>query len=89
MLDYRKADPVRDAVLFQKRADYLAVCKDFDIDPAAAAVEFGFRQPGVAAVSLNTSVPGRIAMNAAYAQHKSPAEFWTELKRRKVIDDED
>ena len=89
MLDYRKADPVRDAALFQKRGDYLAVCHDFKIDPAAAAVEFGFRQPGVAAVSLNTSVPDRIAVNAAYAQHKSPAEFWTELKRRKVIDDED
>lgn len=89
MLDYRKADPVRDAALFQKRGDYLAVCHDFKIDPAAAAVEFGFRQPGVAAVSLNTSVPDRIAVNAAYAQHKSPAEFWAELKRRKVIDDED
>ena len=89
MLDYRKADPVRDAALFQKRADYLAVCRDFQIDSAAAAVEFGFRQPGVVAVSLNTSVPDRIPMNAAYAQHKSPAEFWAELKRRKVIDDED
>ena len=89
MLDYRKADPVRDAGLFRKRADYLAVCKDFSIDPAAAAVEFAFRQPGVVAVSLNTSLPDRIAVNAAYAKHKSPAEFWTELKRRKVIDDED
>jgi D-threo-aldose 1-dehydrogenase len=89
MLDYRKADPERDAALFRKRADYLAVCGDFAIDPAAAAVEFGLRQPGVAAVSLNTSVPDRIAVNASYARHKSPAEFWAELKRRKVIDDED
>ncbi len=88
MLDYRKADPVRDAALFQKRADYLAVCKDFSIDPAAAAVEYGFRQPGVVAVSLNTSDPARIPVNASYAQHKSPAEFWAELIRRKVIDDE-
>ena len=88
MLDYRKADPVRDAVLFQKRADYLAVCKDFDIDPAATAVEFGFRQPGVVAVSLNTSDPARIPVNASYAQQHAPAEFWSELIRRKVIDDE-
>ena len=88
MLDYRKADPVRDAKLFQKRADYLAVCKDFSVDPAAAAVEFGFRQPGVVAVSLNTSDPARIPMNASYAQHHAPAEFWAELIRRKVIDDE-
>ena len=88
MLDYRKADPVRDAALFQKRADYLAVCGDFSVDPAAAAVEFGFRQPGVVAVSLNTSDPARIPMNASYAQHHAPAGFWAELIRRKVIDDE-
>ena len=88
MLDYHKADPVRDAALFEKRADYLAVCKNFSIDPAAAAVEYGFRQPGVVAVSLNTSDPARIPVNAAYAQHHAPAEFWAELIRRKVIDDE-
>ena len=35
------------------------------------------------------AVPGRVPQNAAYAQYKSPAEFWAELKRRKVIDDED
>ena len=88
MLDYRKADPVRDAALFQKRADYLAICKDYAVDPAAAAVEFGFRQPGVAAVSLNTSDPARIPINASYARYRAPEEFWSELIRRKVIDDE-
>ena len=88
MLDYHKADPVRDAALFRKRADYLAICGDFSVDPAAAAVEFGFRQPGVAAVALNTSDPARIPANASYAQYHAPAEFWDELIRRKVIDDE-
>ena len=88
MLDYHKADPVRDAALFRKRADYLAVCGDFSVDPAAAAVEFGFRQSGVVAVSLNTSDPARIPVNASYAQYHAPAEFWDELIRRKVIDDE-
>ena len=88
MLDYHKADPVRDVALFQKRADYLAVCKDYSLDPAAAAVEYGFRQPGVVAVSLNTSDPARIPVNASYAQHRAPEEFWAELIRRKVIDDE-
>ena len=37
---------------------------------------------------LNTSDPARIAVNAAYAQHRSPEAFWAELIRRKVIDDE-
>ena len=74
--------------LFQKRADYLATCREFSVDPAAAAVEFGFRQPGVAAASLNTSDPARIPVNASYAQYHAPAGFWTELIRRKGIDDE-
>ena len=88
MLDYRKADSVGDAALFRKRADYLSVCKDYAVDPAAAAVEYGFRQPGVAAVSLNTSDPARIPVNASYAEYHAPAGFWSELIRRKVIDDD-
>ena len=88
MLDYRKADPTRDAALFEKRTEYLAVCKDFSVDPAAAAIEYGFRQPGVVAIALNTSDPARIPVNASYATHHAPAEFWAELIRRKVVDDE-
>ena len=89
MLDYRPADPVRDAEAFKRREDYLAVCREYSVDPAAAAVEYGFRQPGVVAVSLNTSDPARIPVNAAYAQHRSPEDFWRELVRRKVLEDED
>ena len=89
MLDYRPADPVRDADIFRRRDDYLAVCREYSVDPAAAAVEYGFRQPGVVAVSLNTSDPARIAVNAAYARHRSPDAFWAELIRRKVLEDED
>ena len=79
--DYRTADPSRDAALFAKREAYLSLCKKWKLDPAAVAVEYALRIPGVKHVALNTSKPERVAANAAYGQHKSPDEFWKELER--------
>lgn len=84
-LDYRKADPVKDAVLFEKRAKFLETCGKFKIVPAAAAVEFGMRLPGVTTTALNTSNPERIAENAGYVRHRSPERFWEELRKGGVI----
>ena len=77
--DYRTADPVRDAALFAKREAYLSLCQKWKLDPAAVAVEYALRIPGVKHVALNTSKPERVAANAAYGQHKSPDGFWREM----------
>lgn len=84
-LDYRKADPVADAGFFEKRRKFLEVCGRYDIVPAAAAVEFGMRLPGVKTTALNTSNPERIAENAGYVRHRSPERFWEELRKCGVI----
>jgi len=84
-LDYRLADPVRDALVFDKRAKFLACCQKYRIAPAAAAVEFGMRLPGVKATALNTSHPARIAENIGLVTHHSPAAFWAELRQTGVI----
>jgi len=78
MLDYRKADPVEQAAAFAFRDRYLALCREFGIDPAAPAVEYAFRL-GFDSVALNTSSPCRILKNAAYATHTSPTAFWENL----------
>ena len=78
--DYSTADPARDAALFAKREAYLSLCRKWKLDPAAVAVEYALRIPGVKHVALNTSKPERVAANAAYGQHKSPEEFWKELE---------
>lgn len=78
MLDYREADPVRDAEAFAFRDRYMALCREWALDPAAVAVEYAFRI-GFDAVALNTSKPGRVAANAAYGSHRSPGEFWGKL----------
>ena len=75
MLDYREADPERDAAAFAFRDRYLALCREWGLDPAAAAVEYAFRL-GFDAVALNTSNPKRVVQNARYGDHRSPEEFW-------------
>ena len=77
--DYRTADPARDAALFAKREAYLSLCRKWKLDPAAVAVEYALRIPGVKHVALNTSKPERVAANAAYGNHRSPDGFWSEM----------
>ena len=78
MLDYRRADPEKDASAFSFREKYLARCREFGLDPAVPAVQYAYRL-GFDAVALNTSSPRRILQNAAYATAKVPAEFWDGL----------
>ncbi len=78
MLDYRKADPKKDAAAFAFRSCYLELCSRYGLDPAAPAVEYAYRL-GFDAVALNTASPHRILKNAAYANAKAPEAFWREL----------
>lgn len=78
MIDYRPADPVKDADAFAFREKYLALCKEFALDPAAPAVEYAYRL-GFDSVALNTSSPRRILQNAAYAAARAPELFWERL----------
>ena len=78
MLDYRKADPEKDAAAFAFRERYLDLCRRHGLDPAAPAVEYAYRL-GFDAVALNTASPHRILKNAAYADAKAPEAFWREL----------
>lgn len=80
LLDYRPADPQADARLFAVRETYLKLCAKHALDPAAVAVEYALRLPGVKHVALNTSKPERVAVNAAYGQHRAPDVFWNEIK---------
>lgn len=77
--DYRRPDPVKDAGLFRWRERFFAVCREFQVKPADACVQFSFTIPGVVAVALNTSKPDRIAENIASAQARIPAGFWEKV----------
>ena len=77
--DYRQPDPVKDAALFEWRDRFLALCREFQVKPAEACVQFSFTVPGVVAVALNTSKPARIADNVASVTAKIPPAFWQKL----------
>ena len=79
MLDYREADPVRDAEAFAFRERFLSLCREHSLDPASVAVEYAFRI-GFDAVALNTSNPARVVQNGRYADHRSPEGFWSALE---------
>ncbi len=78
MIDYRPADPVKDAAAFAFRDRYLKLCRERGLDPAAPAVEYAYRL-GFDSVALNTSSPRRILQNAAYATSRAGDEFWSIL----------
>ena len=83
--DYRKPDPVQDAELFSWRDNFLAVCKDFNVTPASACIQYGMQVPGINATALNTSKPANIKRNVVCMTEIIPNEFWIRLKIIKII----
>ena len=79
MLDYRKADPEKDAAAFAFREHYLELCRCYGLDPAVPAVQYAYRL-GFDSVALNTSSPKRIRKNASYASALVPDGFWREIE---------
>jgi D-threo-aldose 1-dehydrogenase len=86
--DYRKLDPSRseDRVLFVWRERFAALCRTFEVKPAAACVRFALSPPGVAAVALNTSNPERVRENYDLATVRIPSAFWSAMKEERLID---
>jgi D-threo-aldose 1-dehydrogenase len=84
--DYRlieKGDPDNDA-LFKWRDDFFQTCREFQVTPAQACVQFAFNVPGVRSIALNTTHSDRVQSNLALIQPVIPVEFWNELKRRNL-----
>jgi D-threo-aldose 1-dehydrogenase len=50
-----------------------------------ACVQFALSPPGVAAVSLNTSRPERVAENVGAVEAVVPAAFWSDAKNAGLI----
>jgi D-threo-aldose 1-dehydrogenase len=85
--DYRVPSPddPADQPLFAWRERFLDLCREREVDPATACVQFALSPPGVAAVAMNTSNPANVAKNAAAVQAKIPSDFWQAAKQDSVI----
>lgn len=83
--DYKKISESTHPELYQWRKRFHDVCKDYNVSPAAAAVQFGLNVPGVSSVALNTTDEKRVGQNLALAQTSLPAAFWRELLSQQLI----
>jgi D-threo-aldose 1-dehydrogenase len=85
--NYRKLDPnaAPDRPLFQWREKFFNVCRQYEVLPANACVQFGMSPPGVISIALNTSKPERIQDNVASVTAAIPPEFWAALKTAGLI----
>ncbi len=86
--DYRKVDPLSDAdkKLFEWRDKFFRLCKDFNVKPAEACVNFSMSPPGIVSIALNTSKPERVKENVELVRSKIPGEFWIAMKKENLID---
>jgi len=83
--DYRVATPETDGPIFAWRETFLSLCRRHAVSPMVACVQFALSPPGVAAVSLNTSRPDRIAENVAAVEASVPQSFWFDAKAAGLI----
>jgi D-threo-aldose 1-dehydrogenase len=71
--------------LFEWRAAFYTLCKQFGISPAAACVYFAIHIPGVTSIALNSSSPERTRQNVAMANVEVPPAFWTAMKEQGLL----
>ncbi|MGK9063881.1 aldo/keto reductase [Stutzerimonas chloritidismutans] len=82
--DYAEApDAIR-----SKTEQLEAVCKTFDVDLRAAALQFCLAHPAVLSAIPGTSNPARPAQYVEQSEAQIPAEFWRELKTRQLLPDD-
>lgn len=86
--DYRvlnAADP-KNQPYFQWREKFFTICREFDVQPATACVQFGLSHPAIVSVALNTSNPKRVAENVQSVAAEISSEFWAAMKQAELID---
>jgi D-threo-aldose 1-dehydrogenase len=83
--DYKLVTPENDKFKFQWRETFFALCEKYAVSPAVACVNFGMTPPGVVAISLNTSNPGRVKDNVAFVVSEVPKEFYAEMLNKGLI----
>lgn len=86
--DYREVAPdsPEGRTLLAWRGQFYTVCDEFRIEPWHACLRFGLSHPGICAVALNTSHPGKMKINVEAIGKEIPRAFWSKLKSRGLID---
>jgi D-threo-aldose 1-dehydrogenase len=75
---YNYADPRPQDLEKVRRIE--AVCKRYGVPLPAAALQFPFGHPGVAALVLGAFTPDQVRTNVEHFQRAIPTDLWAELK---------
>lgn len=62
-----------------------AVCAEYDVPLAAAALQFLLAHPAVASHVPGTRTPDQMKQNIALMSHAIPSDFWLALKRKGLL----
>ncbi|WP_460492924.1 aldo/keto reductase [Dactylosporangium cerinum] len=68
------------AALLERVRAVRAVCAEHHVPPLAAAIQFAFGHPAVAAVLVGARTPDEVTANAELLAHPVPAGLWRSLK---------
>jgi D-threo-aldose 1-dehydrogenase len=81
----KRGTPKSDA-LFQWRDEFFKICREFNVKPAEACVQFALNVPGVKSIALNTTDTKRVKENVEMANVEIPLEFWDALQAKGLIE---
>ena len=85
--DYQliRPDTAENKKRFRWRDAFFEFCREWEVTPAHACVQFALNLPGVSSVALSTTDPSKVKRNVALTQTPLPQDFWNELKNRQLI----
>ncbi|MBK8389117.1 MAG: aldo/keto reductase [Saprospiraceae bacterium] len=85
--DYKLLDPHDPSTrhLYDWREKFYLICKQYEVTPAEACVQFALQIPGVGSIALNTTDPKRVKQNIAMTEKKISPSFWRELYENGLI----
>ena len=86
--DYQLIKPgtAKNDALFEWREQFFNVCKQYNVKPAHACVQFSINVPGVRSIALNTTDVKRVKENLEMANLEIPVAFWDALQSKDLIE---
>ena len=85
--DYKLADPEIPEFrkIYEWRKTFFEICKQWEIRPSHACIQFGISHPAIASIALNTSQPENVKINIDEVNTPLPGEFFKALKKAGLI----
>jgi D-threo-aldose 1-dehydrogenase len=78
-LSAKPAAPPTAAALVERARSLAAICQEYSVPLAAAALQFSLRDPRITSTVVGMTRPERLAQTVELAHHPIPDELWPRL----------